>query len=118
MKSARTAFVALSLVALPVFGQATANTRVPAKMFTLVNATSDSVTAVAVSADSAAATIDVGLGEPLRGGLTAATVRLPAGGCVRAFEVTFANGATQTFRDIDVCRFHRLRLDAAPRPGA
>ena len=65
MKSARTAFVALSLVALPVFGQATANTRVPAKMFTLVNATSDSVTAVAVSADSAAATIDVGLGEPV-----------------------------------------------------
>ena len=118
MKPAHIAVVALSLVALPAFGQATANPQVPAKMFTLVNATSDSVTAVAVrGADTGPAT-DVGLGEPLRGGLTAATVRLPAGDCMRTFEVTFANGATRAFRDIDVCRFHRLRLGASPRRGA
>lgn len=77
--------------------------REPARLFTLVNASDRTVTAVAVGSD------DV-LDAPLQGGLAEATVRLPAGGCMRDFRVTFRGGGTHLYGGIDVCRFHRLRL--------
>jgi len=82
--------------------------------FTVVNAAFDSVTAIEVADAGSGAWRDVSLGEPLHGGLTAATVRLPEGACLRSFRVTFRNGRSSRFDGIDVCRTHGLRLSAGP----
>lgn len=81
-----------------------------AGLFTLVNATFDSVTALALADAHSDAFEDVALGESLPGGLASATVRLPAGACVRDVRVTFRDGRTQVFPAIDVCRSHMMRL--------
>ncbi len=109
MYAARIAFLALSAVASLSLARAAEANREPTRMFTLLNTSDHSVTAVAVG------NADVALGEPLQGGTAAATVRLPEGGCVRDFRVTFADGTSRTYPGIDVCRFHRLRLGSWPR---
>lgn len=112
MQAARIAFLALSAVASLSLARAAEGNREPARMFTLVNVSYQSVTAIAVSGT------DVPLGEPLQGGTTAATVRLPGGGCLRDFRVTFGDGHTQAYGGIDVCRFHKLQLGSWPRPAS
>jgi hypothetical protein len=109
MHAARTAFLALFAIASFSLAHAAEGNREPARMFTLVNVSYESVTAIAVGGT------DVPLGEPLQGGTTAVTVRLPEGGCLRDFQVTFRDGHTQAYEGIDVCRFHRLRLGSWPR---
>jgi hypothetical protein len=86
-----------------------------ARHFDLVNATFDSVTAVAIAPTGDDAFNVVALGEPLHGGLTSMTFDVPAGGCLRDLRVTFQNGRTQLFSHIDVCRSSGLRLN--PRSG-
>lgn len=83
-------------------------------LFTVVNAAFDSVTAIEVADAGSGAWRDVSLREPLRGGLTSATVRLPEGACMRSFRVTFRDGRSSRFDGIDVCRTHGLRLSAGP----
>ena len=83
-------------------------------LFTVVNAAFDSVTALEVADAGSGAWSDVSLGEPLPGGLTSATVHLPAGACLRSFRVTFRDGRSSTFDGVDVCRAHGLRLSAGP----
>jgi hypothetical protein len=83
------------------------------KMYTLVNVTFDSVTALSVAPAGTAGFAKVELGEPLQGGLTSATVRMPAGTCLRDVRVTFGAGYEQTFAHVDICRSSGLRL-AAP----
>ena len=109
MHAARLAILALSALASLSLARAAEGNREPARLFTLLNASDKSVTAVAVGGTGLA------LGMPLQGGTTAATVRLPEGGCLRDFEVTFADGTTRSYPAIDVCRFHRLRLGSWPR---
>jgi len=79
-------------------------------LFTIVNATFDSVTGIAMSSARTDDFIDVNLGEPLRGGLTSATIRLPPGACLRDVRVTFRDGRSKVFPGIDVCRSSALRL--------
>ena len=109
MHIARLAFLTLSAATSLSLARAAEGNREPARMFALVNASYESVTALVVDGT------DVPLGEPLQGGTTTATVRLPEGGCRRDFRVTFRDGHSQTYDGIDVCRFHKLRLGSWPR---
>lgn len=83
-----------------------------ASNFDLVNASFDSVTALAVAPAGSASFRDVDLGRPLQGGLDALTFRMPAGDCLRDLRITFRDGREETLQAIDVCRTHGLRLDA------
>ena len=84
--------------------------RRPARHFDLVNATLDSVIALAVAPAERDAFQDIDLGQPLQGGLTSMTFDVPAGGCLRDLRITFNDGRTQLFPRIDVCRSTGLRL--------
>ncbi|WP_139350917.1 hypothetical protein [Rhodanobacter sp. C01] len=84
--------------------------RRPARHFDLVNATFDSVVALAIAPADRDAFQDIELGEPLQGGLTSMTFDVPAGGCLRDLRITFHGGRTQLFPHIDVCRSSGLRL--------
>lgn len=103
---------AFTLAATPAFAGEPSQPASTARLYTLVNKTFDSVTAVSVAPAGAGAYDDVALGEALRGGLTAATVRLPAGDCLRDVRVTFRDQRQQVFPGIDVCRSSGLRLTA------
>lgn len=83
-----------------------------AALFTVINATFDSVSGIAMAPANSAAFEDVALGESLQGGVTSATVRPPAGGCVRDIRVTFRGGRSQVIPAIDICKSHVLRLGA------
>lgn len=109
MHAARIVFLALSAIGSLSLVHAAEGSREPARMFTLVNVSYESVTAIAVGGT------ELPLGEPLQGGTTTATVRLPEGGCLRDFRVTFGDGHIQAYDGIDVCRFHRLQLGSWPR---
>lgn len=85
-------------------------TLTPTRHFDLVNATFDSVTALAIAPADHDAFHDIDLGEPLQGGLTSMSFDVPAGGCLRDLRVTFHGGRTQLFPHIDVCRSTGLRL--------
>ncbi|TCV97690.1 hypothetical protein EC912_101707 [Luteibacter rhizovicinus] len=82
----------------------------PAQLFTLVNVTFDSVTALAIAPAKSNAFENIVLGEPLQGGLTSTTVHVPAGGCLRDVRATFRDGHSQVFPAVDVCRYHSMRL--------
>ena len=84
--------------------------RRPARHFDLVNATLNSVIALAVAPADHEAFQDIDLGQPLQGGLASMTFDVPAGGCLRDLRVTFQGGHTQLFPHIDVCRSSGLRL--------
>lgn len=86
----------------------------PGPYLQLVNATFDSVTAVAVAPAGSEAFQRIALGQPLQGGLTATTLRVPPGQCLRDLRVTFQNQRVERFGAIDICRVHALRLDAKP----
>lgn len=111
MPAIRTAFLAVFALASFSLARAAEGNREPARMFTLVNASDASIVSVDVDG------VTVLSGAPLPGGTTDATVRLPAGDCLRDFRVTFLDGHRQTFRGIDVCRASRLRLGTWPRAG-
>ncbi|GAB2543248.1 hypothetical protein [Rhodanobacter koreensis] len=94
--------------------------RKPARHFNLVNATFDSVIALAIAPADRDAFQDITLGQPLRGGLTSMTFDVPAGGCLRDLRVIFHDGHTQLFPRIDVCRSSGLRLmphNGSPKPS-
>ena len=84
--------------------------RRPARHFDLVNATFDSVIALAIAPADRDAFHDITLGQPLQGGLTSMTFDVPTGGCLRDLRVTFHGGRTQLVPRIDVCRSSGLRL--------
>ena len=78
--------------------------------FDLVNATFDSVVALAIAPAGRNAFQAIALGRPLQGGLDSMTFDVPAGGCLRDLRVTFRGGRTRVFSRIDVCRSSGLRL--------
>ena len=104
-----------NLIVVPSAAGADAG-RKPARHFDLVNATFDSVIALAIAPADHDAFQDIDLGQPLQGGLTSATFDVPAGGCLRDLLVTFHGGRTRLFPHIDVCRSSGLRLE--PRGGS
>jgi hypothetical protein len=82
----------------------------PARHFDLVNATFDSITALAIAPADGDAFHDIALSQSLQGGLSSMTFDVPTGGCLRDLRVTFRNGRAQLFAHIDVCRSSGLRL--------
>lgn len=109
--SSRIAIV-LFLAALPVCAQDIPRNTTQGKMYTLVNATSDSAMALAVAPEGSSDFTEIPLGTPLPGGLTSTTVRLPAGMCRRDFLVTFRDGRSSTLPGVNICLGSGLRLDA------
>lgn len=109
----------LSVTASPLGAR---DARTPARHFDLVNATFDSVTALAIAPARGGAFHSIMLGKPLQGGLTSVTFDVPAGGCLRDLRVTFQGGRTQLFAGLDLCRTSGLRLlprgSARTTPGA
>ena len=83
----------------------------PTQYFNLVNASHDSVTALAVAPAGSDAYARIELGPPLRGGVTSTTLEIPDGECLRDISVGFADGRTLLYPGIDVCR-NGLRLQA------
>ncbi|WP_201314744.1 hypothetical protein [Dyella sp. EPa41] len=81
-----------------------------ARHFRLVNATFDSVTAFAVAPAGSDAYVEAPFASPLQGGLSSATVSVPAGECVRDVRVTFLNGRVESYPGLDICRHSGLRL--------
>lgn len=106
------ALAALSLAACAAGTLRSDQAARPASNFDLVNASFDSVTALAVAPAGSGSFHAVDLGRPLQGGLDALTFRMPAGDCLRDLRITFRDGREKTFEAIDVCRTHGLRLDA------
>lgn len=89
--------------------------------FDLVNATFDSVVALAIAPADQDAFHDIAIGQPLQGGLTSMTFDVPAGGCLRDLRVTFRDGRSRLFPHVDVCRSTGLRLrpqSGIPKPEA
>jgi hypothetical protein len=100
-----------SMLAAPVPSAAHADAgRKSTRHFKLVNATFDSVIALAIAPHGSDAFHDVALGDPLQGGLSSMTVDVPAGGCLRDLRVTFRGGRILLLPYIDVCRSDGLRL--------
>ena len=94
--------------------------RRPTRYFNLVNATFDSVTALAIAPADGDGFHDIDLGKPLQGGLNSMTFDVPGGGCLRDIRVTFHGGRTLLYPHIDVCRYEGLRLkpqDNRPAPS-
>jgi hypothetical protein len=89
----------------------------PTRHFDLVNATLDSITALAIAPADGDAYHDIALGQPLQGGLASMTFDVPAGGCLRDLRATFHGGRTQLFAHIDVCRSNGLRLTSQMAKG-
>jgi hypothetical protein len=89
----------------------------PGRLFRIVNASFDSVTGVEIADASASADgyATIKLGEPLQGGLTSTTVRLPDGACVRDIRVTYRDGRSEVYRDVDVCKATGLKLSPLKR---
>ena len=98
-----------NLLVVPSAASANAVRR-PARHFDLVNATFDSVIALAIAPADRDAFQDIALGQPLHGGLTSMTFDVPAGGCLRDLRITFHGERTQLFPHVDVCRSSGLRL--------
>ncbi|KLD78289.1 hypothetical protein Y886_11110, partial [Xanthomonas hyacinthi DSM 19077] len=90
----------------------------PGRLFRIVNATFDSVTALEIADDSTSSFQPINLGEPLQGGLTSTTVRLPDGACLRDVRATFRDGRHEVYHAIDVCKSTGLRLSAHGLPAA
>jgi len=90
----------------------------PGRLFRIVNATFDSVTALEIADDSTRGFQVIHLGEPLQGGLTSTTVRLPDGACLRDVRATFRDGRSEVYRAIDVCKATGFRLSAHRLPAA
>jgi len=92
----------------------------PMRHFDLVNATFNSIIALAIAPADRDAFQDIALGQPLQGGLTSMTFDVPAGGCLRDLRVIFHGGRIQLFPRIDVCRSSGLRLiphGSSPKPS-
>lgn len=109
MRTSRTAAIA-SLAASLAIATPILAAPAPARYFDLVNASHDSVTALAVAPAGEDAFREIDLGPPLRGGLTSTTVEVPEGGCLRDFRVALSDGRTLLYPGIDVCRYRQLRL--------
>jgi len=115
MRTCRTAALASIFAACLAAPAQVRAERVPGRYFDLVNTSFDSLTSVAVAPAGGDAFRAIQLGAPLQGGLTAVTVELPDGDCLRDFRMVFADGRTLLYSGIDVCRYHQLRL--TPRDG-
>lgn len=80
--------------------------------FNLVNATANSVAALAIAPSGSDDFHAVDLGGALNGGLNSTAFQLPNGPCLRDMQVTFSDSRVTRLNDVDVCKTHGLRLDS------
>jgi hypothetical protein len=106
-----------AMSALPAYAQSatTAPTtakdgRIAPRYFDVVNASHDSVEAIAIAPAGSNTFEQIEIGDPLRGGVTAITLDVPAGGCLRDVRVTFRGERALLYPAIDLCRARGLRL--------
>lgn len=105
----RCAALAALLVAMTAHANAE---RATGRYFDLSNGTHDSVVSLAVAPAGSAEFREIVIGKPLHGGNTATTVWIDGNECLRDFRVEFRDGRTLVYRDVDVCRYRRLRMTA------
>lgn len=106
-----TAFFAAAIAAYATLAAcADGHPRKPSRHLYVVNATFDSVTAMAVAPERSNSFQALALPVPLQGGLASITVALPQGGCLRDIRVTFLDGHAWFYPGMDVCRYDGLRL--------
>ena len=115
MRSIRsTAFaITMTVVALSASPGARAMdhaSREPGRHLVVTNATSDSITGLAIAPEGTDAWRAIDLGEPLQGGETSITIDIPRGDCLRSVRITFRNGYSQGVPHVDVCSSQHLRL--------
>jgi hypothetical protein len=120
MHAYRFATVASAVIAaMAFFGDMSAHASEPshalsrARIFTLVNATSDSMLAVALAPASSGEFVAVPLGAPLQGGLTSTSIRIASGPCLRDVLVDFQGGRRATLSNVDVCQGTGLRVTSS-----
>lgn len=107
------AVVVHALLLLPtVHAAPVGDQRISARHLRIINATFDSVAALAVAPAGSTAFVDTSFHAPLQGGLNSMTVGLPSGDCLRDVRVTFLNGRIETYPSLDVCRYNALRLSS------
>jgi len=107
---AATIAFALGNLIVPPSAPCAATMRISPRHFDLVNATFDSVAALAIAPAGRNAFQEIPLGRPLQGGLNSMTFDVSAGECLRDLRVTFHGGRTRIFPRIDICRSTGLRL--------
>lgn len=83
-----------------------------ATSFRLVNASFDSIIALQIAPAGSNDFRTVDLGQPLHGGLTATSFRVPAGACLRDLRITFRDGDVTQLAPIDMCRASGVRIGA------
>jgi hypothetical protein len=110
--SAFVATFAVAAVTLSVGSAKADEEHKPLHHFRIVNATFDSVTGLAFAPPQDPVFHDMNLAAPLQGGLTSITVDVPGEGCMRDVRVTFRNGHTLVYPNLDLCRSNGLRLTA------
>ncbi|MGO1070357.1 hypothetical protein [Lysobacter sp. CA199] len=103
----------LSTLLAAVPGPAHAGVRT--RYFELINRAHDSVRSLAVAPAGDDRFQVKPLGAPLAGGGGSATIQIAGDGCRYDFQVTFADGRTLIYPDIDVCRYRSLRIPPVPR---
>lgn len=81
----------------------------------LINRAHDSMTSFAVAAPGSDAFVDVPLGAPLRGGGDSTTLELADANCRYDLRFMFIDGRAMVYRDVDICRYPRVRIRHMPR---
>jgi hypothetical protein len=108
---------ALSFFDVPAHAKEAAPGLSRSRLFSLVNATSDSMLAVALAPAGSKEFADVLLGEPLQGGLTSTAIRIAPGPCLRDLAIDFKGGRRAELSKIDVCRSTGVRLSGSATTG-
>ncbi|HEY4144387.1 hypothetical protein [Pinirhizobacter sp.] len=112
------AVASVAVAALAVLGDMSVHAAEPpslsrARIFTLVNATSDSMLSVALAPASSGQFADASLGGPLQGGLTSTAIHIAAGPCLRDVAIDFQGGRHATLSHVDVCQGTGLRVTSS-----
>ncbi len=104
------AFLATALATTTAACTTFDNGRAAPPYFDVVNASHDSVTALAIAPAGSDTFEAVDIGKPLRGGVTGMTLNVPPGGCQRDLRVHFSDGRRLLYPGVDLCRHRALRL--------
>ncbi len=80
----------------------------------LINRGLDSVISLEIADAGSDAFRELPLGTPLAGGGESTTVRIAGEGCRYDLRFAFRDGRRLLYRDVDVCRYDRLRIRHSP----
>jgi hypothetical protein len=108
---------ALSLADLTAHADEAAPGLSRSRLFSLVNATQDSMLAVSLAPAGSKEFADVSLGEPLQGGLTSTAIRVASGPCVRDMVIDFKGGRRAEISKLNVCRGTGVRVTGSAANG-